>query len=131
MGEEAAEHDRREAALAATPILQPNFKSSRVTQAQLDKFRDLHKRRLQLKWISKNKGNPKGNASKVGKACVNKLEEDHKSDAENRSLDVPNLSAVNKHNLTDEEVAAAVPKRRKKLHWGLEAKHRWERKANM
>ena len=36
---EVEENQMREAALASTPLFQPNFKSSKVTQAQLDKFK--------------------------------------------------------------------------------------------
>lgn len=40
MGAEEGDDDaRREAALAATRLLDPNFKPSKLTQSQLDKFK--------------------------------------------------------------------------------------------
>lgn len=41
-GDEGEEEKRREAALAGTPLLQAGFRSSKVSQAQLDKFRVLY-----------------------------------------------------------------------------------------
>lgn len=42
MEEGAGDEDqRRESALASTPLFNPNFKSSKVSQAQLDKFKVL------------------------------------------------------------------------------------------
>ncbi|KAH0464024.1 hypothetical protein IEQ34_006810 [Dendrobium chrysotoxum] len=138
MDEQEAELERREAALAATPILQPDFRSSKVTQAQLDKFKflaflmsqELNKRRLQLKEKSKDIGKPKGKASQVVKACSGLIEDGCKSKLANNTIEASNLS-VAKGKVILDDVVATVPKKKKKLHWGLEAKERWERKSNM
>ncbi|PKU66811.1 hypothetical protein MA16_Dca014418 [Dendrobium catenatum] len=157
MTEQEAELERREAALAATPILQPDFRSSKVTQAQLDKFKvlvnetakpsivliqkrgfvilsftneELNKRRLQLKEKSKDIGKPKGKASQVVKACSGLIEDGCKSKLANNTIEASNLSAAKGKVILD-DVVATVPKKKKKLHWGLEAKERWERKSNM
>ncbi|KAI0515630.1 hypothetical protein KFK09_008295 [Dendrobium nobile] len=130
MDEQETELERREAALAATPILQPDFRSSKVTQAQLDKFKELNKRRLQLKEKSKDIGKPKGKASQVVKACSGLMEDGCKSKLANNTIEASNLSAA-KGNVVLDDVVATVPKKKKKLRWGLEAKERWERKSNM
>ncbi|PKU61988.1 protein FAM204A [Dendrobium catenatum] len=127
MDEQEAELERREAALAATPILQPDFRSSKVTQSQLDKFKELNKRRLQLKEKSKDIGKPKGKASQAVKACSGLMEDGCKSKLANNTIEASNLSAAK----GKDDVVATVPKKKKKLRWGLEAKERWERKSNM
>ncbi|XP_058087908.1 uncharacterized protein LOC131234923 isoform X2 [Magnolia sinica] len=63
------EIERREAALAASPALQPKFQSSGVSQDQLKKLQELRKRRLQIKQRSKIQKNSKGGASGATKAC--------------------------------------------------------------
>ncbi|CAA6671322.1 unnamed protein product [Spirodela intermedia] len=98
------EEERRETALAGTPLLQAGFKSSKVSQAQLDKFRKLHKLRLQMKESAKERGKRK----------------DRKVDG---GMDIQH---------GDEPAAPALtPKKRQKLYWGLDTKERWERKSNM
>ncbi|XP_020571486.1 protein FAM204A isoform X1 [Phalaenopsis equestris] len=114
------EEARREAALAATPVLQPDFKSSKVTQAQLDKFKELNKRRLQLKKKSKNIGKLKGKSSQ--------FEDDCKRELTNNIIEASSPSAAKGKG---DVVSSTALIKKKKLHWGLEAKERWERKANM
>eukprot|EP00252_Welwitschia_mirabilis_P003660 TRINITY_DN13729_c0_g1_i1.p1 TRINITY_DN13729_c0_g1~~TRINITY_DN13729_c0_g1_i1.p1 ORF type:complete len:119 (-),score=29.27 TRINITY_DN13729_c0_g1_i1:171-527(-) len=54
-GEEDLDIDRRrEAAMAATPLLQPNFKSASISDQQLQKLKELRRRRLQTKNLSAN-----------------------------------------------------------------------------
>ncbi|GLJ10011.1 hypothetical protein SUGI_0120090 [Cryptomeria japonica] len=43
------EDARREAAMAATELFQPNFQSSSISHTQLYKLKELRKRRLQIK----------------------------------------------------------------------------------
>ncbi|KAK8933784.1 hypothetical protein KSP39_PZI016071 [Platanthera zijinensis] len=128
MDEKDAELRLREAALSASPILQPDFKFSKVTQAQLDKFRELHSRRLHLKGKSKDKGRPKGKASQVVKTCTVVNEDDGKIKVTTNNIEASNLLAANGK---DNELGTVGMRKKKKLHWGLEAKERWERKANM
>ncbi|RWW83210.1 hypothetical protein BHE74_00008290, partial [Ensete ventricosum] len=88
-----AEDARREAALACTPLFQPNFTPSKTTQAQLDKLKvtilfssstwsssrrrflgpfelvvELHKKRLQLK-EKPEETRLKGRSQRRGKIC--------------------------------------------------------------
>ncbi|URE32831.1 PP2Cc, partial [Musa troglodytarum] len=66
--EAEAEDARREAALACTPLFQPNFRPSKATQAQLDKLKELHKKRLQLKEKAEET-RLKGSSQRRGKIC--------------------------------------------------------------
>ncbi|KAK8937676.1 hypothetical protein KSP40_PGU012381 [Platanthera guangdongensis] len=129
MDDKDAELRLREAALSASPILQPDFKFSKVTQAQLDKFRELHNRRLHLK--GKSKGRPKvslGKTSQVVKTCTVVNEDDGKIKVTTNNIEASNILAANGK---DNELGTLGMRKKKKLHWGLEAKERWERKANM
>ncbi|XP_009414716.3 uncharacterized protein LOC103995755 isoform X2 [Musa acuminata AAA Group] len=67
-GDDQAEDARREAALACTPLFQPNFRPSKATQAQLDKLKELHKKRLQLK-EKEEVTRLKGSSQRRGKIC--------------------------------------------------------------
>uniref|UniRef100_A0A1D1YS72 Protein FAM204A n=1 Tax=Anthurium amnicola TaxID=1678845 RepID=A0A1D1YS72_9ARAE len=131
------EDRRREAALAATPLLLPGFKSSKVSQAQLDKFRELHKRRLQIKEISKNKrkskvngnGSPKGQKEgHVTRVCK---EKEAATTAMPEDSNVPKAKGNTYLMSPDEAAQMSMPKKRQKLYWGLDTKERWERKSNM
>ncbi|ONK81725.1 uncharacterized protein A4U43_C01F32250 [Asparagus officinalis] len=133
MEEQGGDDDRRrEAALASTPLFQPNFKSSKVTQAQLDKFRELHKRRLQIKQISKDKEMLKGIARRPGKVKKEDLVcKDTKGICESDIKEDSNFCISERKDSSDETMPAFASKKRQKLHWGLDPKERWERKANM
>ncbi|KAG0480666.1 hypothetical protein HPP92_011204 [Vanilla planifolia] len=122
MAEELSEHDRREAALAAAPILQPGFKPSKVTQAQIDKFKELQQRRLLLKCKYKGKRKPEGSTSEGIETCMKVIEDGSGFKLATNEVKPSNPSSTE---------GTKLLKRRKKLHWGLEAKQRWERKANM
>ncbi|KMZ75636.1 hypothetical protein ZOSMA_112G00520 [Zostera marina] len=127
----AEEEGRREAALAATSLLDPNFKSSRITKAQLDKFKELNQKRLQLIEKGKKKKRNKGSANRNTK---DKNVHNEKNDSQSPNLEDFKCSLSN----TDftkpppvESLPTKNPMKRQKLHWGLDAKERWERKANM
>ncbi|KAG8077595.1 hypothetical protein GUJ93_ZPchr0007g3269 [Zizania palustris] len=92
------EGKRKEDALASSRLLDPDFKPSKLSQDRLDKFKELHKKRLQIKEKPKCKGKSRGSTEKR----------------------------------TQVDLATSLPLRNKrKLHWGLDVKERWERKANM
>ncbi|PON39614.1 hypothetical protein TorRG33x02_342280 [Trema orientale] len=121
------EDERREAAIASTPSLQPDFKPNGLKQTQLSKFQELHRRRLEIKSKSKFKKKPKDGTSKL-----------HCKDLSTNDSEDKESSVAHNHNnensplLQQESVKAyLVPKQRQKLHWGLDTKERWERKANM
>ncbi|XP_028125505.1 uncharacterized protein LOC114322402 isoform X4 [Camellia sinensis] len=103
--EDEEEDERREAAIATRASLQPNFKPDGVSQSQLSKFQELHRRRLQIKAKSKIKKKAKGISGNTTKDTFSQQQEN---------------------------VAVHIgTKKRQKLHWGLDTKERWERKANM
>ncbi|PKI69935.1 uncharacterized protein LOC116202928 [Punica granatum] len=121
------EDERREAAIASAPALQPNSKPSGVTKGQLSKFQELHRRRLQIKAKSKKQKGLKGVTSKFqwkydnDKDCLG-------DDSGPQGSSVPDSGSPTEQ----ENVATDVGlKTRQKLHWGLDVKERWERKANM
>ncbi|XP_042500353.1 uncharacterized protein LOC122078440 [Macadamia integrifolia] len=131
-------NERREAAIATTSALQPNFQSTSVTKDQLNKFKELHKRRLQIKAKSKIQKSSKGNISVAKKSHVNEEDAKNIKDEDiNVMLEDSGIS-ISKGNtniisaLQQEKVVSHLaPKKRQKLHWGLDTKERWERKANM
>ncbi|KAJ6735012.1 PROTEIN FAM204A [Salix purpurea] len=101
----------------------------RVTQDQLSKLQELHKRRLQIK--SKiHKKSKDGTGKSHGKDLKSKdtgtgTEDsgvlDLKTLGDNANISTPQGNASAHHS----------EKKRQKLHWGLDTKERWERKANM
>ncbi|KAL3618960.1 hypothetical protein CASFOL_037188 [Castilleja foliolosa] len=123
--------ERREAAIASSASLRPNFKpKSGLTESQLAKFQELHKRRLQIKARSK--------AHKKDKGLGYGISKPHKMAVEVRDCTEPikppdaqrklaNVSSLEEGNVAGKSVA----NKRQKLHWGLDAKERWERKSNM
>ncbi|CAA7408415.1 unnamed protein product [Spirodela intermedia] len=130
------EEERRETALAGTPLLQAGFKSSKVSQAQLDKFRKLHKLRLQMKESAKERGKRKVNTNKSSKGQKKEVSikegKEDETTAKREDSNIP-ISNANNDLLNPDEAAASAltPKKRQKLYWGLDTKERWERKSNM
>ncbi|KAL8162153.1 hypothetical protein V2J09_013642 [Rumex salicifolius] len=117
------EDARRESVLAKLPILQPNFKPVGVSQSQRNKFQELHRRRLQIKSKFKSKKKPKGNKEFEEKDLKAKGFEDEVADLVNEG------SNVNERDDPKDDVPLVFKKR--KLHWGLDTKERWERKSNI
>ncbi|XVF20765.1 hypothetical protein REPUB_Repub12eG0031300 [Reevesia pubescens] len=125
--EEKEEENRREVAIASTLCLQSNFKPVGVTLHQLSKFQELHRRRLPIKLKSKIHKRPKELSTtysqeadpntKVGDSSVSNLKSDNEDD--------------NPFTWQDNVVVNLATEKRQKLHWGLDTKERWERKANM
>ncbi|KAK3165120.1 hypothetical protein QOZ80_1AG0029150 [Eleusine coracana subsp. coracana] len=122
------EAKRKEAALASSRLLDPGFKPSKLSQDQLDKFKELHKKRLQIKEKEKRKRKSKGSMT-----WNTKITQDCKSMDKVESAD--NTPAV--HNTSSpteihgDPASAFSSRNKRKLHWGLDVKERWERKANM
>ncbi|GFP97425.1 hypothetical protein PHJA_001886600 [Phtheirospermum japonicum] len=131
--------ERREAAIASSASLQPNFKPKRgLTESQLAKFQELHKRRLQIKAKSK--------AHKRDKGLGDGKSKPHKTAVEAHDCTIPikppilqsKMGSIS--SLEEGKVAGnSAANKRQKLHWGrsgdrvplLDAKERWERKSNM
>ncbi|XP_024029574.1 bromodomain-containing protein DDB_G0278469 [Morus notabilis] len=129
--EEEEEDDRREAAIALKTSLRPDFKpkSNAISQAQFSKFQELNRRRLEIKSKSNFKKKQKGDLTKSQRKNPNTNDVEHK-DTSSQSSD--------KHNNKDSSLLQqesittySAPMPRQKLHWGLDTKERWERKANM
>ncbi|EFH50019.1 hypothetical protein ARALYDRAFT_488468 [Arabidopsis lyrata subsp. lyrata] len=115
-----AEENRKEALLASTLSLQPNFNRSNVSQKQISKLQELHKRRMQIKANTKIHKKPKASKNsqiKDGESS-NKLKE---STSFSSTLEEQNHS----------KTLGTTPKKPQKLFWGLDTRERWERKANM
>ncbi|KAJ4707073.1 hypothetical protein OWV82_020644 [Melia azedarach] len=133
------EDDRREAAIASAQSLLPNFNSKGVSQDQLSKFRELHRRRLQIKSKSKFHKKSEGIAHGTGKPHGKDPNSKHHDDTDtNITTEDSSVRNLNSHNndisssvQQDSAAANLAPKKRQKLHWGLDTKERWERKANM
>ncbi|KAL6960980.1 hypothetical protein U1Q18_038745 [Sarracenia purpurea var. burkii] len=130
------EDNRREAAIASRPSLKDNFKASAVTQAQLSKFQELHKRRLQIKSRAKIKNKAKGKSNEASKSRMKNLdfiEEVSSKETEDSGVSILKGNAI-KNTVSPQKENEAVhfgAMKRQKLHWGLDTKERWERKANM
>ncbi|CAA7018171.1 unnamed protein product [Microthlaspi erraticum] len=115
-----AEENRKEALLASTQSLQPNFNGSNVTQKQISKLQELHKRRMQIKANSKIHKKPKASKNSQRRA----IEDGENSKKLNESTS--STSEQQQH-----RPVVTVPKKPQKLYWGLDTRERWERKANM
>ncbi|KAF2597093.1 hypothetical protein F2Q68_00007387 [Brassica cretica] len=111
--EEAGEN-RKEALLASTESLQPNFNRSNVTQKQISKLQELHKRRMKIKANSKKP----------------KAKQQSRAVEDGESSKILKESTTSSSTTTLEQQPAA-PMKPQKLYWGLDTKERWERKANM
>ncbi|XP_039010435.1 uncharacterized protein LOC120139191 [Hibiscus syriacus] len=139
MGKQKQEEDednRREASIASTLSLQPNFKPVGVTPQQLSKFQELHRTRLQIKAKSKIHKKLNGRAERFRAEYMNSAdsqESDSNTKVEQESVPNPKNHGEddNPFSLQDNEVVQLATKKRQKLHWGLDTKERWERKANM
>ncbi|KAL1810090.1 hypothetical protein ACET3Z_027080 [Daucus carota] len=116
---------RREAAIASTPSLRRDFKpnNTKITQSQLAKFQELHKRRLQLKSKPKTKKKLKGKDLVVKESAVDSVE--------NSCVSISVDSNYNNSSTQQQEIPKEPALKQRKLHWGLDTKERWERKSNM
>ncbi|ESQ41600.1 hypothetical protein EUTSA_v10014997mg [Eutrema salsugineum] len=114
-----AEENRKEALLASTESLQPNFNRSSVTEKQISKLQELHKRRMQIKASSKIHKKSKGSKNSQSRAI-----KDGESSKKLKESTSSTTTLERHHHKT-------VPMIPQKLYWGLDTKERWERKANM
>lgn len=131
MEEEDADADadqRREVAMASSAALRADFKPKKgPTEAQISKFQELHKRRLQIK--AKSKVNKRSKGSNLGKHKSEKIIEACKSSDGQDLVSESVQESTNSDSQTGQDSAGS--KRRQKLYWGLDVKERWERKSNM
>ncbi|XP_062180191.1 uncharacterized protein LOC133884692 [Phragmites australis] len=124
-GEDEAK--RKEDALASSRLLDPGFKPSKLSQDQLDKFKELHKKRLQIMEKPKNKRKYKGSTG------ITKVTDDYKfTDKDESAHNTPtNVHHTSTTGFKGESASTLSSRNKRKLHWGLDIKERWERKANM
>ncbi|OMP04741.1 hypothetical protein COLO4_09352 [Corchorus olitorius] len=97
---------------------------------------ELHRRRLQIKAKSKIPKKPKDRTKKIpAEGCSTRDSQEADSNAKIEASSVPNLKGrgedENPFAQQDNVGEQLAPKKRQKLHWGLDTKERWERKANM
>lgn len=124
--------ERRELAMAAAAAsLRPNFKpKSGITATQVSKFRELHKRRLQIKAKSKNNKRGKGQSHRKRSEAKECSGEEEQSNAVGESSTARIF--IDTLSVEEDNVAGnLVANKRRKLHWGLDTKERWEQKSNM
>ncbi|XP_065848332.1 uncharacterized protein [Euphorbia lathyris] len=129
---EEEDDERRETALTSTPSLQPGFKPTRISQDQVSKLHELHRRRLKIKSKIHKKlkdGNGRSYCKDLnhddGKTSVSETEHSKASDLKRSQGNIAFSAQQN-------NVAALdLQKKRQKLYWGLDTRERWERKANM
>uniref|UniRef100_A0A0E0JMN3 Uncharacterized protein n=1 Tax=Oryza punctata TaxID=4537 RepID=A0A0E0JMN3_ORYPU len=120
---------RMEDALASSRLLDPDFKPSKLSQDQLDKFKELHKKRLQIMEKPKGKGKSRGSTKKNTKVTSDCSIAEKDESSGNVAIDVQHTASPAG---TQVDLAPSFPSRNKrKLHWGLDVKERWERKANI
>ncbi|XP_038884371.1 uncharacterized protein LOC120075231 isoform X2 [Benincasa hispida] len=130
--EDGEEDELRGLASASAPSLQPNFKPKRVTNEQLSKFQELQRRRLQIKSRSKKRKNTKVDAT--GKSQIKHLntnDEVNEADYSRLSNSEVDFGEKSSHVQQDKTKTTFPSKKLHKLHWGLDTKEPWERKANM
>ncbi|XP_073293786.1 uncharacterized protein [Primulina huaijiensis] len=123
--------ERRELAMAAAKSLRPNFKSkSGITATQVSKFRELHNRRLRIKAKFKENKRGKGKSHRKRSEAKECSGEEEPSNAVGESSTAPILRDT--PSVEEDNVAGnLVANKRRKLHWGLDTKERWEQKSNM
>ncbi|XP_057863110.2 uncharacterized protein LOC131071338 [Cryptomeria japonica] len=131
------EDARREAAMAATELFQPNFQSSSISHTQLYKLKELRKRRLQIKKntssFKKMKGKTNGDRTNMVGEVGGKKDINQTDCQQSVVLEEAFPCAKNEHGNTKcmKQNALLPWKKQQKLHWGLDTKERWERKGNM
>uniref|UniRef100_A0A0A9FVW6 Uncharacterized protein n=1 Tax=Arundo donax TaxID=35708 RepID=A0A0A9FVW6_ARUDO len=122
------EAKRKEAALASSRLLDPGFKPAKLSQDKLDKFKELHKKRLQIMEKPKNKRKYKGSTGRNSKVTDDYKFTGKDESADNTPTDVHHTSSIG---IQEDPASALSSRNKRKLHWGLDIKERWERKANM
>ncbi|XP_066314784.1 uncharacterized protein [Miscanthus floridulus] len=123
------EAKKKEAALASSRLLDPGFKPSKLSQDRLDKFKELHKKRLQITEKPKYKRKLKGTTGRSIKVTSDYKFTDKDACADSSPGDVHHMSSVT--GIQGDPASGLSSRNKRKLHWGLDIKERWERKANM
>ncbi|CAO1945594.1 unnamed protein product [Urochloa humidicola] len=127
-GDDEDEAKRKEE-LASSRLLDPGFKPSKLSQDRLDKFKELHKKRLQMTEKTKYKRKPKGITGRSTKVNTDYKFTGKDECADSSPRNVHDTSSVT--GIQEDHASALSSRNKRKLHWGLDIKERWERKANM
>ncbi|KAL5220109.1 hypothetical protein ABZP36_024822 [Zizania latifolia] len=91
------EAKRKEDALASSRLLDPDFKPSKLSQDRLEKFKELHKKRLQIKEKPKckaSKGKSRGSTEKNTKVTIDRRVTDKDEFVGNVGIDVQHTSST-------------------------------------
>ncbi|XP_066314785.1 uncharacterized protein [Miscanthus floridulus] len=88
------EAKKKEAALASSRLLDPGFKPSKLSQDRLDKFKELHKKRLQITEKPKYKRKLKGTTGRSIKVTSDYKFTDKDACADSSPGDVHHMSSV-------------------------------------
>ncbi|KAG9450586.1 hypothetical protein H6P81_010551 [Aristolochia fimbriata] len=120
------EDERREAAIAEASATLSHATNRKVTEDQLNKLKELRKKRLQIKASCKIQNHPKESVAGPTEAHE---EQSSKDAADEQAFFALKDSCIS--TAKNEVLPSFSLKKRRKLHWGLDAKERWERKANM
>nr|CAD1823412.1 unnamed protein product [Ananas comosus var. bracteatus] len=122
--------------LGRHPPPRPQLQTFQTHPIQLDKFKELHRKRLQIKEKGKrkeksnDKGKPNGTAN-TSMRVSNNLDIKDTADVSTASTMKDSEYSNSKEEAGLDEATLTPSKRKRKLHWGLDAKERWERKSNM
>ncbi|XP_022991051.1 uncharacterized protein LOC111487757 isoform X2 [Cucurbita maxima] len=92
---------------------------------------ELHRRRLQIKSRSKIRKNTKGLTGKSQIKDLNTIDEVNEDEHSRLSSSDIDFGEKNSHVQRDNTKTTLPSKKLHKLHWGLDTKEPWERKANM
>ncbi|KAL6614708.1 hypothetical protein ACP70R_036978 [Stipagrostis hirtigluma subsp. patula] len=88
------EAKRKEEALTSSRLLDPGFKPSKLSQDKLDKFKELHKKRLQIMEKPKYKRKSKGSTGRSAKVTHDSKFTDEDDSADNNPTYVHHTSSA-------------------------------------
>ncbi|KAJ4750257.1 hypothetical protein LUZ62_084662 [Rhynchospora pubera] len=128
--EDGSEEERKREASASQATVPATYPKPKVTQSQIEKFKELNQKLLEIKEKTDRKIKPKGISSTRKRPCLELESKVNKDSPISVKFTEPEKSQLSIP--AELEGPAPVPQKyRRKLHWGLDTKERWERKSNM
>ncbi|KAK9091357.1 hypothetical protein Sjap_024534 [Stephania japonica] len=119
------EDERKEASIAKSAALQPEFRSKSLKEEQIEKFKELHKKRLQIKAKTKihkiSRGNTSGTGKKHKKGIISDFVQKQDSDVileESGNLALKGNAEELPSLQLDKSNASLGTKNPQKLYWG-------------
>ncbi|KAH9306207.1 hypothetical protein KI387_010611, partial [Taxus chinensis] len=118
------EDGRRETAMAATPLVQPNFQSSSISHTQLQKLKELRRRRLQIKKNTSNFKKMKGKANEDRSTMVggviakNDIIQTEHQESFMPEEPLPSTKNEDANKISKKQNVLLPWKKQHKLHWG-------------